>query len=320
MDETSLRAMFEGAVAERPPTPRLVPDSVRAGVRLRKRRRIEAATGTVVAVALIAAVIPAAAGAFSRAAAPPAATARPAGAGTAFVWTGNDTVTPVRLSTGKVLAAVTVADGIQDIVAAPDGRTVYAFSNNWSSRNKTLVNYVTAIDTATGKGGRPVRLTGNSSVSYISDVQVASDGKVAYATEQGTWPANGKYGGTALVQINLTTGAQRLLTQAGGLWQITPGGLTAYSAGSNGEVDEFDLASGTLLPPIKLPVPWTRGSLFGVALAPDGSTLWAMTVLRPTPSKASQTWVTPISTETNTAASPIEVQRRRTTSGDRCLA
>jgi CubicO group peptidase (beta-lactamase class C family) len=76
MDETSLRAMFERAVAERPPTPRLVPDSVRAGTRLRKRRRIEAVAWSNSAVALVAAVVQAAAGAFGRADQPPAAPAR----------------------------------------------------------------------------------------------------------------------------------------------------------------------------------------------------------------------------------------------------
>ncbi len=306
MDETSLRAMFERAVAERPPTPHLVPDSLRAGARLRKRRRIEAAVGSIAAIALISAVIPAATGAFGPKAMPAAASAGHAGAQTAYVWTGTDTVTPVRLSTGKVLAPVKVPNVIQDIDATPDGKAVYVFSNTQTSSNSTLFNYVTRIDSATGKAGSPIKLTGNSLVSNISGVQIAPNGKLAYATESGTWPANGKYGGSALVSINLATGAQRKLAETGTGWAITPDGRTAYAGGFNKEVIAFDLATGTLLPPIKLQA---AGTVYSVALAPGGSTIYALSVARPT-TKSSRvtTWLTPISTAANIAAKPIELQ------------
>jgi hypothetical protein len=99
-----------------------------------------------------------------------------------------------------------------------------------------------------------------------------------------------------------------MLTETGaGWWQITPGGRTAYDAGGNGEVDEFDLATGTLLPPIKLQVP---GTVYGVAIAPGGSTVYAVSVPRTTPANSGRATmsVTPISTATNIAAKPIEVQ------------
>jgi len=307
MDETSLRAMFERAVAERPPTPHLVPDSVRAGARLRKRRRIEAAVGSIAAIALISAVIPAATGAFSPKAMPAAASAGHAGAQTAYVWTGANTVTPVRLSTGKVLAPVKVPGVIQDIDATPDGKAVYVFSTTGMGGNSALTSYVTPINTATGKPGGPIKLTGNGHMVTISGVQIAPNGKLAYATESGTWPANGKYGGTALVAINLASGAQRMLTETGtGGWQITPGGQTAYDAGFNKEVNAFDLATDTLLPPIKLQA---AGTVYSVAFGPGGSTIYAVSVARPT-TKSSRvtTWLTPISTAANIAAKPIELQ------------
>jgi hypothetical protein len=308
MDETSLRAMFDRAVAERPPTPRLVLDSVRAGARLRNRRRIEAALGSIAAIAVISAVVSAAAGAFSPAGMPPSASAGRASSHTAYVWTGANTVTPVRLGTGKALAALKIPGVIQDIAATPDGETVYVFSNTEPNTNSGLFSYLMAINSSTGKAGSPVKLTGNSLVTNISGVQIAPNGKVAYATESGTWPANGKYGGTALVAINLATGAQQMLTEAGdGWWQITPGGQTAYAAGRNGQVDEFDLATGSLLPPIKLRAP---GTVFGVALGPGGSTIYAVSVPRPSASAPSRAtaWVTPISTATNVAGRPIEVR------------
>jgi hypothetical protein len=307
MDETSLRAMFERAVAERPPTPRLVPDSVRAGMRLRKRRRIEAAAGSVAAVALISVMAAAVAGAFSPGAMPPVTSAG-GGFQTAYIWTGASTVTPVRLSTGKVLTPLRVPGVIQDIDATPDGRAVYVFSNTETS---SLFNYVTRINSATGKASGPIRLTGNSLVQMINDVQIAPGGKLAYANESGSWPANSKYGASALVAINLVTGAQRKLAEPGG-WVIAPGGRTAYAAvfsaaGSSRQVNALDLATGTLLPPIKLKAP---GNVYSVAFGPGRSTIYAMSVARASASGASRgsAWVTPISTATNIAARPIEVQ------------
>jgi hypothetical protein len=45
MDETSLRALLERAVADEPPAGPIVSRSVEAGVRLRRRRRVRGARG-----------------------------------------------------------------------------------------------------------------------------------------------------------------------------------------------------------------------------------------------------------------------------------
>jgi DNA-binding beta-propeller fold protein YncE len=292
--------MFERAVAQRPQTPHLVPDAVRAGARLRKRRRIEAAVGSVAAIAVISAVVAAAAGAFSPAATPPAVSVGLAGSETAYVWTGTNTVTPVRLGTGKVLTPLKVPGVIQDIDAMPDGKAVYVFSNTETSSNSTLFNYVTRINSATGKVGSPIRLTGNSLVQDISEVQIAPTGKFAYVTESGAWPANAKYESSALVAINLATGAQRKLLDTGSFGcVITPDGRTAYEADLTQQVVTVDLVTGSALPPIKLRAP---GYSFSVAVAPDGRTAYVAS------QSSGTTWVTPINTATNIAAKPIEVQ------------
>jgi DNA-binding beta-propeller fold protein YncE len=297
MDETSLRAMFEQAVAERPPTPRLVPDSVRAGVRLRKRRRIEAAAGSVAGVALIAAVVMAA-GVFSPAVTPPAVSAGHGGPGMAYVWSGINTVTPIRLSTGRALTPVKVPAVIQDIDASPDGKAVYVFSNTEPNSNSSpLLSYVTKIDAATGRADTPIALTGNSRVSSIGQVQIAPNGKLAYATENGTWPADSRNGGFALVAINLATGAQRKLLDTGSFGcVITPDGRTAYVAGFWSEVMAVDLATDTVLPAIKLRPPGFP--VVGLAIAPGGGTAYAV----------SGHTVTPINTATNITGKPIELQ------------
>lgn len=296
MDEKSLRAMLDQAVAERPETPRLVPDSVRAGVRLRKRRRIEAAVGSIAAVAIIAAVVPAVAGSPGRPAAPPAVSGGQGSARIAYVWTGTNTVTPIRLGTGKVLTPLSVPGTVQDIDAAPNGKSVYVFSNTEPNSNSgPPISYVTRISSATGKAST-IRLTGNGRVTSISDVQIAPSGKVAYATEIGTWPANAKYGGWALVAINLSTGAQRKLLNTGSFGcVITPNGRTAYLGGIASGVAAVNLATDTVLPIIKV---HSSGPVWGVAMAPGGKTVYAVR----------GDIVTPISTATNVAGSPIQVQ------------
>lgn len=305
MDETPLRALFERAVAERPPTPHLVHNAVRAGIRLRRRLKIEAAVGSIAAVALIAVLVPAAAGDFG-AAAPPGSSANRATPQTAFVWTGTDTVTLVRLSAGRVLTPVKVPGSIADILAAPDGKAVYVFSVPQRTGSPTAGSYVTKISIATGKASRPVRLTGNR-LSIIFSLQIAPDGRIAYAGEWATWPtADGTGDGLWLVAINLTTGAQQKVAAADNSfgWAISPSGKTAYDGLATGTVAAVDLTSGTVLPSIKLRAP---GTAYGVAFAPGGRTLYAVSASnRVAGSDRESMWVTPIDAATDIAAGPIE--------------
>ncbi len=304
MDETPLRALFERAVAERPLTPLLVPKSVRAGIRLRRRRKIGAAAASIAAVGLIAGLVPAAAGVFG-AAAPPASSANRASPQTAFVWTGTDTVTPVRLGTGRVLTPMKVPGSIADIVAAPDGKTVYVFSDPQSAGNPATGSYVTKISNATGKASRPVRLTGNR-LSSIFSVQITPDGKLAYAGEMATWPtADGTGDGLWLAAINLTTGAQLKIAAADNSfgWAISPSGQIAYNGLATGAVAAVDLTNGTVLPSIELRAP---GAAYGVAFAPDGRTVYAVSASnRVAGSDRESMWVTPINAATDIAGEPI---------------
>jgi hypothetical protein len=58
MDETSLRRLLDSALAGRPPMGPVVHNALRAGRKLRRRRRIQGAAGGVAAVAIIAVTIP----------------------------------------------------------------------------------------------------------------------------------------------------------------------------------------------------------------------------------------------------------------------
>jgi hypothetical protein len=303
MDETPLRALFERAVAERPPTPHLVPNAVRAGIRLRRRRKLEAVAGSIAAVALIAVLVPAAGGDFGPAA-PPASSANRASSPTAFVWTGTDTVIPVRVSTGRVFTPVKVPGSIADIIAAPDNKAVYVFSDPQSIPGPAAGSYVTKISIATGKASRPVRLTGNT-VSSIFSVQIVPDGKLAYAGEWATWPtADGTGDGLWLVAINLATGAQRKVAAANNSfgWTISPTGRTAYNGLATGAVAAVDLTNSTVLPSIKLRAP---GAAYDVVFAPDGRTLYAVSASNRVAGPDVSMWVTPIDAATDIAAKPI---------------
>jgi hypothetical protein len=305
MDETPLRVLFERAVAERPPTPCLIPDAVRTGIRLRRRRKIEAAAGSIATMALIAGLVATAAGDFGTAGPPPSSVNR-ASLQTAFVWTGTDIVTPVRLSTHRVLTPVKVPGSIADILAAPDGKAAYVFSDPQNTGKSAAGSYVTKISSATGQASRPVRLTGNR-LSIIFSIQIAPDGKVAYAGEWATWPtADGTGDGLWLVAIDLTTGAQRKIARADNSfgWAISPSGQTAYNGRATGAVVGVDLTNGTVLPAIKLRAP---GMAYGVAFAPDGRTFYAVSASNRVAGSDRETmWVTPIDAATDIAAAPIE--------------
>src|SRR6478672_4825096 len=59
MDETSLRRLLDSALVGRPPMGPVVHNALRAGLKLRRRRRIQGAAGGAAAIAIIAVTIPA---------------------------------------------------------------------------------------------------------------------------------------------------------------------------------------------------------------------------------------------------------------------
>jgi hypothetical protein len=64
MDETSLRALLERALAPEPPIGPVANNSLRAGIKLRRRRRMRAAAGGAAVIAVIAIGIPVVTGAL----------------------------------------------------------------------------------------------------------------------------------------------------------------------------------------------------------------------------------------------------------------
>ncbi len=64
MDDRSLHTLLDSALAHEPPLGPVVQKSLRAGIRLRRRRQARNAAASVAAVAVIAAAIPAVSGAL----------------------------------------------------------------------------------------------------------------------------------------------------------------------------------------------------------------------------------------------------------------
>jgi DNA-binding beta-propeller fold protein YncE len=296
MDETELRTLFQGAVSAGRPSPQLVGNSVRAGRRLRKRRRIEAAAASVSAVALISILAPLASGALSGHQPSPTFTTKPGP--TAYVWTATgarginqrlgDFVTPVRLGTDTPLKPIRVPGLIDDVAAAPDGGAVYVFSFTVAATAKSEADYLTRINTATNQATKPIRLPGD--ILPDLGIQIAPDGRVAYVTYAA--PASQP----PVAAINLATGAVRYLAHPSGQSVFTPNGRFAYELTFAG-VEPVDLATGKVLPTIEV-----RGHPQALAMARDGQAVYVVSQ-----NNVQTAFVTRISTATNTAGTPIEV-------------
>jgi hypothetical protein len=294
MDETSLRTHFERAVSDRPSAPHLVANARRAGRRLRKRRRIEAAAASATAVAVIAA-IPPVASALERAQAsraPAGDSWTPGTAPSAFVWTSANTVTPIRLNTGRTLRPLRFPGVIAGLQAAPDGRAVYVFSATSPGKTAAGTSYITRVSASTGRMGTPVRLnsplpgwiswSGNAAMT----AEIAPGDRIAYVTEIP--------GG--LEAINLSTGVERKIAVSG-QFAMTPDGRKAYITDAG--LIPVDLVTGNQLPSVRLHVP---GQTQDVAITPDGRTAYVTNIeTNGTVNEHITTWVTPVNVATDTA-------------------
>jgi YVTN family beta-propeller protein len=149
MDEAPLRRLLDSALASEPPMWPVADDSLRAGIKLRRRRRAWGASPSAAVVALIAVAIPGITGVLSdTSAAHPARVPRHARARTAYVVGGRDTVTPIATATNTPGKPIKVGKGPWAIAITPDGKTAYVLNANSDT--------VTPIATATNTPGPPI--------------------------------------------------------------------------------------------------------------------------------------------------------------------
>src|SRR5580698_123416 len=282
MDETSLRALLERAVASEPPAGPIVSRSVAAGLRLRRRRRVRAGTS----FAAFAAVIVAAGVALPalRTGPRPAPSSAVASLPALYVTSENlftrpagGAVTPISVRTGAAGRPIQVGPN-SSIISTPDGRTVYIADDD--------SDWVRPVSTATGRAGRPIIV-----VTEPVAMAITPDGKTLYvvSTTSGTVTpisvATGRAGPTTWVY-----GQPRSMV-------ITPDGRTVYvSQFARNEVTPISVATGKAGRPIKAgPGPGP------MAITPDGRTLYVLDVGDPSDA------VVPISVATGTARAAIAV-------------
>jgi YVTN family beta-propeller protein len=161
MDETSLHTLLDSAIGGEPPIGPVARNSLREGIKLRRRARLRRAAGTAAVVTAAAACIPAFTGiAGNRAAAPSAATAYIANY-------SSGTVTPINLATNTPGKPIPVGGSPAAIAITPDGKTAYVANSSSGT--------VTPINLATNTPGKPIRV-GRSPVW----IAITPDGKTAY--------------------------------------------------------------------------------------------------------------------------------------------
>jgi len=306
MDDNWVRQVLATALGDEPPIGPVARNSVRAGIRLRRRVRMRRAAGGAAAVVVAAAVIPAAHGVFGHAAAGPR-TAAPFSVpkvpavptGTAYVITsGAGIVTPIDLATNTAGQPIDVSGEPVAMAVTPDGKTAYVASGATNSgREPTSAQTVTPIDLTTNTPGRPITLTNPPDA-----IGIAPDGKTAYVI-------NG-FPSRTVTRIDLATGTpQTPVTLSAPPEQIAmaPDGKTAYVAIATGQIAgpqvqydfaPFDLATSKLGKRIKL----NSGQPEAIAIAPGGKT--AYIVSQPT---SIEVTVTPIDLAAGRAGNPINI-------------
>src|SRR5215468_4462901 len=274
MDETTLRRLLEESVAQEPPMGPVAENSLRAGIRLR-RRRVMWVAGGVAAAAAVAVAIPVVTGPLG---APPAG--RQHGTGQVAVYVGylsSGSVTPISAGSDTPGKPIKVGKELYSMAVTPDGKTIYVGRYGRA---------VTPIATATNTLGKPISLSGAAWA-----IAVTPDGKTAYV-------GNDRSGTVTPVATATNTPGRPIKV---GAWPraiaITPDGKTAYVADeASGTVTPIATATNTPGRPIKV-----GSTPQAIAITPDGKTAYVANLLSNT--------VTPIATATNTPGRTIEVPR-----------
>jgi hyaluronoglucosaminidase len=202
---------------------------------------------------------------------------------TAYVATQYpNTVTPLRLATGRLLKPIRITGQPLDVAVTPDASTVVVVA--YAAVNRSSV---TLIHTATGKAFKTVKFTG---FPWPAPVLITRDSRTAYI-------ANDAWSGT-VIPLRTRTGRLGPPIRVGHdpvAMAITPDGRTVYVANEHsGTVTPIRTAAGAALRPIRV------GRMPGaIAITPDGKTAYVTSETTPA--------VTPIRIATNTALRPIMI-------------
>jgi DNA-binding beta-propeller fold protein YncE len=295
MDEASLRGLLERATVPEPPAGPIARNALRAGLRLRRRRRAQGIAGAVTVCVVCAGFL-----AVSGAAGHQTAT-RASETATVYVLGGGtgDTVTPISAATNTpgrpiVIAGMPASQGsstsIPGYAVAPGGKTIWVADGSDS---------VTPISTATNRAGKPVKVVHDQGYS-TEQVVITPDGKTAYVLD-----STG-----AITPVSTATSTPGKPIKLGGdhagyQMAITPDGKTLYVTAEPFYVIPIATATNTPGKPIRL-----KTTADAIVVTPDGKTAYAVGetyTIGAAAASVSRTQidVTPIATATNTAGKPV---------------
>ncbi len=250
MNETRLAQLLDNATRPEPPMGPVVSASMRAGDRLRRRRRIEVTTA-IAALTALAVTVPA----FAFRAGPgPAAPAAVRRTGTAFIETSRHAVVAVTLATGRASRPIRVPTISltqlygYPIAAAPDGRTVWVMGNTG----------LTPVNTRTDRAGPLIRLNARGVIGAL----ITPGGTRAYV-------ALSPHG---ILVVDLT--ARKVLTEIKtpdcSFLVPSPDGKLIYCDGEG--IAIIDATTNTVRRTVSL-----TGAPYALSVAPDSTTAYAFT-------------------------------------------
>jgi DNA-binding beta-propeller fold protein YncE len=286
MDETKLRGLLAEALTDEPPMGPVTQPALRAGLRIRRRRRLLAASGGMATIAAASLGLTS----ISLAGGPPAPSAPAALSPVEHtIWTTNDHAGTLMTIThdGQLGSPIQIGHDMSPVVFSPDGKTLAVISY-------ATYNLVT-VDVATGAVSQRIKVVGK----YADAIAITPDDQTAYTasfTDNTVTPYDLAQG-TAGTPINVGAEPRAIA--------ITPDGRTMYvlskasAQSSQSEVTPITIATGKAGPPI----PVGKNSV-QMAISPDGKTLLVANGEQDTVSDGS---VTLIDTATNTAGKPLAI-------------
>jgi DNA-binding beta-propeller fold protein YncE len=195
----------------------------------------------------------------------------------------------VDLRTGQETGQVQVPGGVVAFVLSGDGKTLYLASGD---------NQLYAVSAVTSRPERHIPAP-QGALEDAGAMVLSPDGRTLYTAVPGLVDGSGR--GAAVVPVSLQTGAAGRAVSVG--WRpawlaVTPDGRTLYAA-----VDGMDafgqsfpnriVAIDTAAGRVRASIPW-KVPPQQLAMAPDGATVWVMSVTGDRKSTADDT-VTPLS-------------------------
>jgi DNA-binding beta-propeller fold protein YncE len=291
MDEPWLRDLLDRATAGEPPIGSLGVDSLRAGIKRRRRRRAQGTVACVAAVALIGTAAVAATGAARHpgtgaASHPASGPAKQTGPSTTYVLSGEGNLYAIPNATKVRGKKILLPGGRQFMAITPNGRTIYVSGDE--------PNAVIPVSTVTDKVGKPIEF----GREVPTQILITPNGKTAYVM--------GLTGGEIYPVATATNTIGKPIRAGqgvGGYYQmaITPDGKTLYdiSWGKGSEPPSYVIPISTATNTPGKPIKIQSTDATEILMNPDGKTVYAIGQ-----SATDTTEVVPISTATNTPGQP----------------